>query len=110
MSYFKDTNNGVHWLDDDSYSYLLPSGSVIITEEQAQALLAPTPAQIHEAFVASAQTSLDKTDSVAIRCLKAGVTFPDEWQAYVSALRNIVSGKDVTSTTLPTVPSYPSGT
>jgi len=110
MSYFKDTNNKVHWLDDDSYTYLLPSGSVLIASDEAQSLLAPTPDEIHQAFIATAQTALDKTDAVAIRCLKAGVAFPVEWQSYVSALRNIVSVSDITSTSLPVMPSFPAGT
>lgn len=38
MSHFKDINNGIHWLDDDSFAYLLPEGCVQITDEEAEAL------------------------------------------------------------------------
>lgn len=43
MSYFKDINNAVHWLDDDSFVALLPEGSVEINEEEAAILNAPLP-------------------------------------------------------------------
>lgn len=54
-----------------------------------------------------AQTELNKTDLVAIRCLKAGVSFPSEWQARVTALRAIV---DTGTGSIPSRPAYPSGT
>lgn len=45
MSHFKDINNGIHWLDNDSFAYLLPEGCVQITDEEAEALrpVPPTP-------------------------------------------------------------------
>ncbi len=54
-----------------------------------------------------AQYFLDKSDLTAIRCVKAGIPFPSEWQAYVAVLRSIVTnGVD----NLPTQPAYPEGT
>jgi hypothetical protein len=38
MSYYKDTNNKLHLLEDDAYAYLLPNGSVQITETEANAI------------------------------------------------------------------------
>lgn len=57
-----------------------------------------------------AQSALDKSDMVSIRCLKAGVAFPAAWQTYVASLRAIVNGSDTTSTVLPPAPAYPAGT
>jgi len=63
------------------------------------------------AYRTSAQDALDKTDIVAIRCVKSGVSFPKEWQAYCAALRAIVSAASGDATqSLPTRPAYPAGT
>lgn len=51
--------------------------------------------------------ALNVSDMVAIRCIKAGVSFPLEWQEYVGDLRDVVN--DI-STTLPIKPEYPIGT
>lgn len=47
---------------------------------------------------------LDKSDKVAIRCIKAGTSFPSEWMKYVEDLRAVVKGE---SATLPNMPKYP---
>lgn len=65
------------------------------------------PAQVSAALISQAQAALDKTDSVAIRCLKAGVAFPSEWQTYVTSLRAIVNSG---TGAMPTQPDYPAGT
>ena len=46
MRYFKDPTGAVHCLDDATFAYLLPYGSVEITNAEADALRAPTAAQI----------------------------------------------------------------
>ena len=38
MPYFKDTQNNLHHLDDAAYIYLLPEGSLEITDEEAEAI------------------------------------------------------------------------
>jgi hypothetical protein len=38
MPHYKDTENKLHFLDDDSFVHLLPSGSVAITDAEAEAL------------------------------------------------------------------------
>lgn len=48
MSYFKDTNNKLYWLDDDSFVALLPEGSIEITDEEADVLNAPLPLTMTE--------------------------------------------------------------
>ena len=40
MSHYKDTNNNLHWLDDEAHEYLLPAGSVKITEAEAEEIRA----------------------------------------------------------------------
>lgn len=49
MSYYKDTNNQLHWLDDSAFAHLLPEGSVQITDEEAAAIQEankPVPAPV----------------------------------------------------------------
>jgi len=38
MPYFKDTQNNLHHLDDAQFIYLLPEGSLEITDEEAEAI------------------------------------------------------------------------
>lgn len=77
------------------------------------AALNPPPVDenvIKAEYKLKAQNALNKTDSVAIRCLKAGVTFPVAWISYTQALRTIVSSPNVDPTQpLPTQPPYPNG-
>lgn len=73
----------------------------------------PTPAEISVAFPVLAQTwdalsgqaqaLLDKTDQVALRCWKAGVAWPAEWQEAVVLLRAYLIAKD-TSKPVPSLP------
>ena len=64
MSYFQDTNNDLHWLDDDSFSYLLPAGCTQLTLEEAEAIQAaaiaalPPVANVGQ-FVADIKTALN---------------------------------------------------
>ena len=43
MSHYKAPDNSLHFLDDDSFIYLLPAGSVPITYEEAEALKPKPP-------------------------------------------------------------------
>lgn len=38
MPHYKDTTNNVHYLDSSVFEYLLPAGSVQITDEEADEL------------------------------------------------------------------------
>ncbi len=60
-----------------------------------------------ETLKASAIQALTKSDLVAFRCFKAGVSFPADWQTYVASLRAIVNGA---AGPLPEQPEYPEGT
>jgi hypothetical protein len=44
MPHYKDKENKLHWLDDAEYEYLLPAGSVQITDEEADTLRPQPPA------------------------------------------------------------------
>ena len=62
-------------------------------------------------YQASAQSALDKTDIVALRCWKAGVNFPPAWQSFTKALRDIVrAASGDAPKALPEPPPYPEGT
>ena len=43
MPHFKDTNGGLHFLDDAKFVHVLPAGAVPITDEEHAALSAPPP-------------------------------------------------------------------
>ena len=45
MAYFKDNNNTLHFLDDISFSYLLPSDCIAITDEEANTIQAQQEAE-----------------------------------------------------------------
>lgn len=45
MSHFKAPDSSLHWLDDDSFEYMLPAGSVKITDEEADAIRAEQVAE-----------------------------------------------------------------
>lgn len=111
MQKYKDPNGQVHELESEAFAYLLPAGSEKISESEAAELLAPSAAQLWAAMQLKAKAALDGSDIVAIRCAKAGVKYPAEWQEYDSALRAIVSSQSGdTGTAFPVRPDYPSGT
>ncbi|BEV15156.1 phage tail protein [Herbaspirillum sp. DW155] len=111
MQKYKDLNGQVHELDSEYFEYLLPPGSVKITDAEAAELLAPSPATLWAARQAEALAALAANDLVAIRCAKANVKYPAEWQAYDGILRSIVSASSGDATAaFPERPDYPSGT
>lgn len=76
---------------------------------------APTSAQIAaEAWGAYQQQSilaLEKSDMVALRCVKAGVAFPSTWQTFVAQHRAIIAAATGDPTApQPVMPAYPAGT
>jgi hypothetical protein len=66
-----------------------------------------SPEEISDDLKNRAQEALYRSDTTALRCLKAGVAFPVDWQDYVIALRTIVQ---TGVGPLPVQPSYPTGT
>ena len=77
------------------------------TEEETAAHEAASEKAAAEALKEQAKAALEKTDLVALRCLKAGAEFPAEWQEYVRALRLIAA---TAKGEFPAQPAYPAGT
>lgn len=50
MPHYKDTQNKLHWLDSEEHESFLPSGSVQITEEEAQAVREAEQAAVEAAL------------------------------------------------------------
>ncbi len=66
-----------------------------------------TADEVASELKSAAMSALAKSDVVALRCIKAGVAFPVEWQDYVVELRHVVNGVAVV---MPVVPNFPAGT
>ena len=49
MSYYKDTENKLHFIESDDFSFVLPDGCVRITDTEAQELQALTQVVINAA-------------------------------------------------------------
>lgn len=61
MPHYKDPQNNVHHLDDESFAHLLPAGCVQITDEEAESLRpvpAPSVPQVVSRFQARAALHL----------------------------------------------------
>lgn len=52
---------------------------------------------------------LEASDTIAVRCFKAGQEFPFDWQTYTQALRDITKVTDPLNVVWPTAPATPSG-
>jgi hypothetical protein len=88
MPHYKDTENKLHWLDDAGHEYLLPTGSVQITDEEAESLRpqppAPTYAELRAAEYPDYRDYLDgivKGDQAQVQayidaCLAVKAKYP----------------------------------
>jgi hypothetical protein len=117
------------WYDTDEFAYPnLPTAANLCVVPVAQwdarlsnpsgwavsngAIVAYTPLPPAIPLATQARAALNTMDGpggCAIRCYKAGVAFPADWQAYCLALRAIANGAS-TATVLPVQPPYPAGT
>jgi hypothetical protein len=94
MSFYQDPSGNLHFLDDDAYTQLLPTGSALITDEAAAEIQAANAAALAAAsLIAAAQGALDRSDIQVLRCVEAGTSLPAVWVAYRQQLRDIVSEK-----------------
>ena len=93
MSFYQDPQNNLHFLDDDAFAYLLPEGSVLISDAEAEAIQAQPGPQTTAALIVQAQAALDKSDVQVLRCYEGGAPLPATWVAYRQQLRDIVSEK-----------------
>lgn len=82
MPHYKDTENKLHWLDDAYYEYLLPPGSVQITDEEADALRPqPEPLTYKELRAAEYPSFADQFDLM----YHGGL---DAWKAAIQAVKD----------------------
>ena len=58
MSYFKDLNRKLHYLDDDNFFHLLPNGSVKITDEEYNSEI--NPPETGEQIIARLESAIDR--------------------------------------------------
>lgn len=69
MPHYKDLTNKVHFLDDPAFAYVLPVGSVQITDQEAAILQTPpnpTPAEMWERIKAERDRRMSLGAKVAI--------------------------------------------
>jgi len=66
MPYYKDQSSRVHYLDDEANIDLLPSGSVAITNEEADALRAPKFSEAQEAKRIEIRSAYAATGSAVV--------------------------------------------
>ena len=102
---------------DDISTWSAPAGFTTATETSPMQIGAtyingvytplPTPPTPPPNYTALATAALLSSDMTALRCFKAGVPFPPEWQSYVASLRSIEKSG---TGPLPTKPAFPAGT
>jgi hypothetical protein len=82
MPHYKDTENKLHWLDDAGHEYLLPTGSVQITDEEAESLRPQPPAPTYAELRAAEYPSIpDQLDTL----YHGGY---DAWKATIQAVKD----------------------
>ncbi|WP_286079767.1 hypothetical protein [Pseudomonas sp. 29] len=131
MRDFIDTSNNSIWSFDDDvvfeieegiYTFYTASGvkvvnvpttltpytPPVITQEEAAAIEKKRLWRVRQQ---DALVALVATDTVALRCFKAGAPYPQDWNEYTWALRNILSADDGNpSEPFPVKPDYPENT
>jgi hypothetical protein len=81
--YYKAPDNSVHFLDSANYEYLLPAGSVQITDEEAEALRPKTELTYAEKRAAEYPPMTDYLDGV----VKADQAQIDKYIANCQAIK-----------------------
>ena len=64
MSHYKAPDNSIHYLDDNSFAHLLPTGSVQITDGEAEALRPKTELTYAQKRVAEYPPYTDYLDGI----------------------------------------------
>jgi hypothetical protein len=78
---YKDTQNKVHSLDSTAFEYLLPIGSVPITDEEAEALRPKPPTPTYAELRSLAYPPItDQLDTI----YHEGI---DAWKAVITAVK-----------------------
>jgi hypothetical protein len=82
MPYYKDTNNRLHFLDDESFVHLLPPGCIKISDGEAEALRPKPPALTYKELRAAEYPSFaDQFDTL----YHGGY---DAWKATIQAVKD----------------------
>jgi hypothetical protein len=101
-------------LDEEAYTALLRAqagGQALDWSGSAPVPLPRTTLNAWTELQVRAAEALKASDGVAMRCVKAGMTYPADWAAYDQALRGIVRAADGDAAAgLPPRPDYPAGT
>jgi len=88
MPHYLDPQDSLHWLESEEYTHLLPVGSILITDAEADAWRAPPPETPEEAAKRLERAVELHMDTVAASkgyddrktcALRAG--YPGPWQA-----------------------------
>lgn len=75
----------------DNLGWRAVSGPEDVLEDEFFSKTTPPPPDTRWAdYKAQAQTALEYTDLIALRCWKAEVPYPKDWQTYTAELRAIV--------------------
>jgi hypothetical protein len=103
--------------------WVLPGDQILANVKWPTDVVPPTQAEVYAEIVAlttakaaanvqrDALALLEASDKVALRCIKAGVAFPNAWQVYVQALRGVVRADGRLGVpALPVTPPFPEGT
>lgn len=81
MPYYKDLNNGLHFIDDASFAHYLPEGSVAVTDEEAEELRPKPPAPTYAELRAAEYPPLeDQFDLI----YHSGI---DAWKSVIKAVK-----------------------
>ena len=70
MKYFKDNQNNIFAYDDEINQLLIKQGLIAITEAEADALRAPSAAQIKQAERNQALADLEALDRASVRDMR----------------------------------------
>jgi hypothetical protein len=111
MTYALIQNGLVHelWAENPNLDGLdiveVTNSSVAVGWEYADGAFSPS--SFVPDYVQEAHARLYDNDVIIIRCLKAGVAYPDEWKAFDIACRAVVDG--TAQGPLPAVPTKPTG-
>ena len=99
--YYKDPQNKIHAIDSIEFEYVLPSGSVQITDEDAEAMLstAKTPEQIRD----SAKLARSAAVAAIIVTTSAGNTFDGDEVAQGRMVRAVMAMQATSTATTPWV-------
>lgn len=88
MPFYKDQNNGLHWLDSAEHESYLPAGCIQVTDEEAGAIRATAQQAILDAMTYAEKRATEYPD---FRDYLDGVVKGDQAQidAYIAACQAV---------------------